>query len=578
MLVRFAHYFLFVVSLPIRHHAQHRSACKPPLIMSSIKKLQSAKNNIDLANLLGYKVKGFTYIVYTAPKESLYKKFKIPKRDGSFREICAPEEKLKYLQKKLAMLLQKCDAEIDAACPARCVAHGFKNELNTISNAKPHRGQKYVVNFDLSNYFDQFNFGRVRGFFISNPKFLLSPKVATAIAQIATFENKLPQGSPCSPVIANLITRSLDNRLLKFCRANRFSYTRYADDITISSNLTSFPDQVVCDVHPGGKASLSLELSNIIEAFGFEINPNKTRVFSKHHRQLVTNLVVNEKVNVPSSYYRATRSMCHQFFMRHKYQIDGKDVDGSDRLRGRLSYIFYVRDSADKRDSKKKKNSPRGDELLYRKFLNFITFRVNSTPLLVCEGKTDSIYIKCAINHFKRDIKLRYFKYSKLSDRVMLLGGGTSPLKNLISKYREIIAISGEYKPENPVILLVDNDDGAKDIFNLINQGEFKIKNKIGKETTEKFYHLIDNLYLIKIPENGSNNMPIEHLFDEVLRNTKYKGRSLSLCNDYDKKKEYGKSTFAEEIVSKRSSSINFDGFSLLLDRIEAAIADYAKN
>ena len=72
--------------------------------------------------------------------------------------------------------------------------------------------------------------------------------------------------------------------------------------------------------------------------------------------------------------------------------------------------------------------------------------------------------------------------------------------------------------------------------------------------------------------------MPFEHLFDEVLRNTKYKGRSLSLCNDYDKKKEYGKSTFAEEIVSKRSSSINFDGFSLLLDRIEAAIADYAKN
>ena len=566
--------FPFVVSLPIRHHAQHRSACKPPLIMSSIKKLQSAKNNIDLANLLGYKAKGFTYIVYTAQKESLYKKFKIPKRDGSFREICAPEEKLKYLQKKLAMLLQKCDAEIDAACPARRVAHGFKNELNTISNAKPHRGQKYVVNFDLSNYFDQFNFGRVRGFFISNPKFLLSPKVATAIAQIATFENKLPQGSPCSPVIANLITRSLDNRLLKFCRANRFSYTRYADDITISSNLTSFPDQVICDVHPGGKASLSLELLNIIKAFGFEINPNKTRVFSKHHRQLVTNLVVNKKVNVPSSYYRATRSMCHQFFMERKYQIDGVDVNGFDRLRGRLNYIFYVRDLADNRDLKEKKDFPRGDELLYLKFLNFITFRANAAPLLVCEGGTDSIYIRCAINSLKRDIKLRYFKYSKLSERVMRLGGGVAPLKNLIKKYKEIASISQKHKPENPVILLIDNDEGASGIFSLAKQ---MFKKDIKKETKEDFYHLMDNLYLIKIPEDGGKDRVIENLFEKKLLNEKYEGRSFSLSNDWDKDKEYGKSIFAKEIILKKASLINFNGFSSLLDRIEAAIADYTK-
>lgn len=542
--------------------------------MGAIEKLQSAKNKVDLAKLLGYQAKNFTYIVYVTQKESLYKKFAIRKKDGSFREICAPKKKLKYLQKQLAILLQECDAEIDAACPARCVAHGFKNKLNTISNAKPHRGQRYVVNFDLSGYFDQFNFGRVRGFFLSNPKFLLSPEVATAIAQIATFENKLPQGSPCSPVIANLITRSLDNRLLKFCRDNRFNYSRYADDITISSNLLKFPDQVVCDVHPGGKASLSLELSKIIKAYGFEENLNKTRVFSKHHRQLVTNLVVNEKVNVPSSYYRATRSMCHQFFMERKYQIDGVDVNGFDKLRGRLSYIFYVRDLADNRDLKKKKERPRGDELLYIKFLNFITFRVNAAPLLVCEGETDSIYIRCAINSLKREIKLRYFKYSKLSERVMRLGGGVAPLKNLITKYKEIANISQKHKPENPVILLIDNDRGASGVFSLVKE---MFEKNIGKETKEDFYHLMDNLYLIKIPEDGDKDRVIEDLFEKKLLNEKYKGRSFSLSNSWDEEKEYGKSIFAKEIVLKKASLINFNGFSLLLDRIEAAIADYAK-
>lgn len=324
---------------------------------------------------------------------------------------------------------------------------------------------------------------------------------------------------------------------------------------------------------------MSVALSNIIKAYGFEENANKTRVFGKWHRQLVTNLVVNKKVNVPSLYYRATRSMCHQFFISRKYQIDGVDVDGFDRLRGRLSYIFYVRDSADERDLKEKKKFPRGDELLYRKFLNFITFRINSAPLLICEGETDSIYIRCAINSLGRDIKLRYFKYSKLSERVMLLGGGAASFVNLIVNYEKIVNISRDYRPENPVILLVDNDGGAKPVFSAINDKFFKKKpeKRVEKETQEDFYHLMDNLYLIKIPENDDVDRVIEDLFEKDLLSEKYNGRSFSLSNDWDRDKEYGKSTFAKEIVLKKAVSINFKGFSLLLDRIEAIIADYAK-
>ncbi len=78
--------------------------------------------------------------------------------------------------------------------------------------------EKNVLNIDLNNFFDEFNFGRVRGFFIINNNFQLTPEVATTIAQIACYKNKLPQGSPASPVITNLITHILDVRLSRLAK------------------------------------------------------------------------------------------------------------------------------------------------------------------------------------------------------------------------------------------------------------------------------------------------------------------------------------------------------------------------
>jgi retron-type reverse transcriptase len=105
--------------------------------------------------------------------------------------------------------------------------------INT--NTIVHLNQKNVPNIDLSNFFDSFNVGRVRGFFIKNRNFELHPDIATVIAQIACLDNKLPQGSPCSPVITNLITHSLDIRLASLAKKYSCSYSRYADDITIST-------------------------------------------------------------------------------------------------------------------------------------------------------------------------------------------------------------------------------------------------------------------------------------------------------------------------------------------------------
>ena len=115
----------------------------------------------------------------------------------------------------------------------------YKNK-SIYTNAAIHRNKRFVLNMDLQNFFDSFHFGRVRGFFIKNRNFNCTNEIATMIAQIVCYKGKLPQGAPSSPVITNLICGSLDYRISKLSKKYKLDYTRYADDITFSTNNRHF--------------------------------------------------------------------------------------------------------------------------------------------------------------------------------------------------------------------------------------------------------------------------------------------------------------------------------------------------
>lgn len=568
--------------------------------LSVLANLRKAASLDDLALILGYTPKGLAYVVYKLPAGAKYIKFKIPKASGGEREISAPTEQLKTLQKHLANALYACRDEIEAGSKQRALSHGFRRGYSIITNARQHKRRRYVLNIDLKDFFQTLNFGRVRGFFIHNNAFKLNEKIATIIAQIACFENALPQGSPCSPIISDLLAHLLDVRLAQLAKKNRLTFSRYADDITFSTSQREFPVSLAKPSmlgHPLWEPGN--DLTNAILTAGFTINPAKTRMQLKMSRQLVTGLTVNTKVNTRPEYYRLARAMCSSLFKTGSYhRAMGASTAGPetvheviselDPIKGILSHIHHVKDTIDGRDEQCKWERPTAFRQLYVRFLKYQYFVRLEQPLIVCEGKTDNIYLKCAIRRLTKfhpilgtwsDAKfhsaVNFFSYQNRSHKLLGIRGGAGDLRYFFIKnrYKEDIHRFKHRPLKYPVIVLIDNDDGAKDIFAAIKKN-FEIQ--INTETTDPFFHITDNLYLVKTPELGKNNSScIEDLFDPALLKFSLDGKKFNPKCDKETTAEFGKSLFAERVVRPNADTIDFSGFAALLDRIVKVIDHY---
>ncbi len=557
--------------------------------MEWIERLRAAEALDDLAKLLNFTPSGLSYVLYKLhPK---YAAFDIPKRNGTTRHIKAPVPRLALAQKRLANLLYDCLDDLLKSTPQRRpLAHGFVRSRSIITNASLHKRRRYVLNLDLQEFFPSINFGRVRAVFMKDRNWSLNEKIATVISQIACDENELPQGSPCSPVISNLVTHILDVRLARLAKQHKCTYSRYADDITFSTGRKEFPVELAFQLPGGHQWQLGKPLRDTIERSGFQINDAKTRMQYRGSRQVTTGLTVNEKVNVRSEYYRAARAMCYRLFAEGSYSRPGDNtpITSFNPLEGVLQHIYRVRKHSDRRDEKEKKKSPTATRILYRRFLFFKNFVALSRPLIVPEGKTDAVYLKQAIRHSptyqprlgelqggKFIYTTRYMNYSDTVHDVLQLGGGTGDLSFLINEYRKVPK-SYTYRPMNwPVIIVVDNDKGAEPIFGAA-KGLANLT--ISHAATDAFYYLGYNLYLVKTPSLvGKEQTRIEDFFDPTLLNVQIGGKPFDPDKKHGDHTKYGKHVFAEQVIKKDAATIDFSGFAPLLDRIVAVLDDYDK-
>lgn len=578
--------------------------------MSQLTALKSATTLNDVAVLLGFKPASLSYILYRKGAANKYKKFSIPKRSGGLRQICSPLNDLKLLQRRLADLLQNCLDEIIKANNGNDgeyldrIAHGFKRKRSIITNARWHRNRRYVFNVDIEDFFGSINFGRVRGYFIADRSFRLQPKVATLLAQIACFENALPQGSPCSPIISNLIGHIIDIHIAKLSGRVGCTYTRYADDLTFSTNKSPFPDQIARQTAENRHSWLAgRELCHVVAKCGFALNPNKTRMQYRDSRQEVTGLIVNRKINVRREYRHTVRAMVHRIFTTGSFDFEHstpgnigaatiqKTPGRPSQLHGMLGFIDGV-DLYNKKISPLVKGSNNkglsSKELMYRRFLMFKEFYTAPAPVMLCEGKTDNIYITQAIRslaaHYPKladvdatgiRIKLRRFKYTDSSTgRILGIHGGSGDLGNFIRSYKADISRFKAPGLRWPIILLIDNDEGAKPIFNTI-------KDCTGKrpDPLASFTHIFKNLYLVTTPIiGGAEQSVIEECFNDATKNIRLNGRIFNPANTYDAETHYGKADFAYKVVKPHADKIDFTGFKPLLDRFVNVLEAHSKN
>lgn len=547
-----------------------------------------------------------SYAIYKIPEPSRYSRFEIPKRHGGTREILAPTQELKLIQQRLSVLLQDCAAEISSAHGLAedgtrfGIAHGFKRHHTIMTNGRVHVTRRFVFNVDLHDFFGTINFGRVRGFFLKDRNFALHPDVATVIAQIACFDNKLPQGSPCSPVVSNLLAHTLDIQLVRLAAKHGASYTRYADDLTFSINKSTFPVEIAVleDSHswiPGE------DLERIVKKSGFSFNPSKTRLQYRDSRQEVTGLTVNRKVNVPATYRYTVRAMADRLFKTGKFEfiykkrdvlgnvvLESSQVGRNEQLLGMLSYIDQV-DLFNRKLCKENGREPEstaGRVELFRRFLYFDTFYAARAPIIVCEGKTDNVYLKCAIKSLAAKypklvaagsppkLKVRFFKYAETrTGQVTDLTGGVGGICKLLKSYHE--DVEGLFKaPVSPfpVIVLIDNDSGAHGVYEVI-AGITKKPKPVG---FAPFIHVTSNLYVVPTPFGPKKTFTaIEDFFDKPTLETKLNGKTFSRKSKLDDSSEYGKAAFAREVVAKNVGTIDFTRFDAILDRVIKVLDDY---
>lgn len=585
----------------------------PPITTQSSSRLSNVRSLNQLAAVLGEQTRVLSFWLYKADPSKKYVTYSIPKKNGGWRHINAPQGGLKRIQGKLARLLaeiyndreqHRLNASFDGLRTSPCVlAHGFKDKYSIITNAEVHVGKRFVFNTDLEDFFPSISFGRVRAFFQFDNDFRLDPAVAIMIAQLTCFRNALPQGAPTSPIVSNFIGHMLDLKLSKMARMGNCSYSRYADDLTFSTNEKQFPQSIArlvsgtTDRWVAGDGLLAR-----VYASGFRLNHDKSRMQLPSSRQEATGLTVNQAVNVSAAYYKLARAMCdHLFTGGTCHQMKGREWVAlpPHRLQGRLQFIYSVRRGRLKTslDHVSKKQLPiawrtreeqfckeqKAFSTMYRDMMNYMTFHGIEKPMIVGEGVTDGLYIRSAVKTIGTayptlydpsgdgEVLIDFYRHTE-KRKFYQIGEGASPLKMFIAEYTKLME-PFKTTARQPVILIVDNDEEGRQVLTVAGT-----RWKKDTKTVKPFYHLVSNLYIVPIPKNAHLDTCIEDLFDQAwLEKQDIGGRKFTKKNDFDSTTHFGKTDLVGQIVRPKRATIKWDGFRPLLDAIQGVMVDYEK-
>lgn len=222
----------------------------------------------DLSQQLGLSAQ-LLHKLYTRP-ELFYRRARISKKTGGFRVVYCPAKNLKAVQAWiLRNILQAPKPEPSATA--------YLPGANAKNNAEAHKGNKYFLCMDIKDFFPSIPYRYVYSIFHALG---YKPHASHILTCLCTRKGGVPQGAVTSPAISNLVCIRLDRRISRYVGARNITYTRYADDITLSSN------------NPAVLHSCKKMVDRILGEEGFKVNDKKTRFMGPSIQRKVTGFVI----------------------------------------------------------------------------------------------------------------------------------------------------------------------------------------------------------------------------------------------------------------------------------------------
>jgi len=272
--------------------------------------------------------------VRSAPKK--YKVYSIPKRTSGKRVIAHPAKKLKEYQRAVIKYL-------NPLLPIHHVAFAYRKDISIKQNAEQHQKSKYLLKMDFQNFFHsitpsifsstikELNLGLTE-----NEEHLLTKILFWSPSKGAQDTLILSIGAPSSPLISNVIMFFFDQALYEACIKQKITYTRYADDITFSTN---------------SKNSL-FDMPTLVKKLLFEhfsgamtINESKTIFSSMSHNRHVTGVTLTNKggISIGRQRKRYISSLIHKFSLNQIPKEDIKYLQGLFAFACNIEPIFKQR-------------------------------------------------------------------------------------------------------------------------------------------------------------------------------------------------------------------------------------------
>lgn len=249
-----------------------------------------------------------------------YTTFWMAKRRGGYRNIEAPNPRLKAIQRAILDRLL-------TPLPVHTAATGFRPGLSIADNARPHLGRRRALKTDLHNFFGSIHRLNVRRVFRDMG---FDAHMTKVLVDLCTHRNRLPQGAPTSPALSNFVAAKMDERMTALSLRRGLTYTRYADDLTFSGD--SF-----------NRNELVADIKHIAAYDGFTLNAKKTRLMASS-RRIVTGLSIGsgKKLTLPRERKREIRKNVH-FVLKygvteHRERINSSDPAYVKRLIGELCF------------------------------------------------------------------------------------------------------------------------------------------------------------------------------------------------------------------------------------------------